>query len=246
MTVTPAMSPQQAKFTDSQASGFSLYRNFVVGNASLTYFAYYELLTTFLSGLPGLVGFAARSLAYPTLLGGCGKRPAFGRGVIMRGPKSISLGNKTLIDDYAVLDVRGENAALQCGNFVSIGRFSTVAAKGGQIQLGNAVNIGSYCRIATQSRIEVGESVLVAAYCYIGSGNHQSGDEGTPLIERDMEIKGGVKIGAHAWIGAHSTVLDGVSIGERSIVGAHSLVRESIPADCVAVGSPAKVIKKLR
>lgn len=242
----PSMSPQQAKFTNSQSSSFALYREFVVGEASLPYFMYYELVTLLVSGLPGILGFGARSLSYPSLFKACGKRPAFGRGVVLRGPQSISLGKKTLIDDYAVLDVRGATAELVCGDFVSVGRFSTIAAKGGQIFLGNAVNIGSYCRIATQSRVEIGESVLVAAYSYIGSGNHQAGDDGTPLIEREMEIKGGVKIGAHAWIGAHSTILDGVTIGERSIIGAHSLVRESIPADCVAVGSPAKVIKSLR
>lgn len=242
----PSMSPQQAKFTDARKSGFALYREFVVGNASLPYFLYYELATLLCSGLPGILGFGMRSLAYPGLLAKCGKRPAFGRGVVLRGPQQISLGNKNLIDDYAVLDVRGADAQLSCGDFVSIGRFSTVAAKGGQVLLGNAVNIGSYCRVATQSRVEIGESVLIAAFTYIGSGNHQSGDDGVPLIEREMEIKGGVTIGAHAWIGAHSTILDGVSIGERSIVGAHSLVRENIPADCVAVGSPARVIKKLR
>ncbi|MBN8548819.1 MAG: acyltransferase [Deltaproteobacteria bacterium] len=246
MTASPSMSPQQAKLTDSQVSGFALYKNFVVGRASLAFFAYYELVTLLFSGLPGLLGFAARSLSYPCLFKRCGKRPAFGRGVVLRGPQSISLGAKNLVDDYAVLDVRGEGAEIVSGDFVSIGRFSTIAAKGGQILLGNAVNVGSYCRIATQSKVEIGESVLVAAYCYIGSGNHQVGDDSTPLIEREMEIKGGVKIGAHAWIGAHSTILDGVTIGERAIIGAHSLVKESIPADCVAVGSPAKVIKQLR
>jgi acetyltransferase-like isoleucine patch superfamily enzyme len=165
---------------------------------------------------------------------------------VIRRPKQIRLGNRILVDDYAVLDVRGSSAALSVGDFVSVGRFSTVAAKGGEIVLHNAVNIGSYCRLATQSRLEIGESTLIAAYCYIGSGNHQVGDDAEPLISREMEIKGGVRIGSHAWIGAHSTILDGVEIGDRAIIGAHALVRESVPPDCVAVGIPARVIKKLR
>ena len=241
----PAMSPQQRQFTQ-EGAGLAAYRDFVVGRASLPYWLQYELQTLLFSGLPGLLGFGLRSLSYPFLFESCGRRPALGRGVVLRRPNQMCIGNKVLVDDYAVLDVRGDGARISLGDFASIGRFSTVTAKGGRISLGNAVNIGSYCRIATQSSVEIEESVLVAAYCYIGSGNHQAGAEGQALIEREMEIKGGVKIGAHAWIGAHSTILDGVSIGARSVIGAHSLVRDSIPEDCVAVGIPAKVIRSLK
>ncbi len=241
----PAMSPQQRQFT-KEGSALAVYRDFVVGQAGLPYWIQYELQTLLLSGLGGLPGFGLRSLLYPYLFASCGRRPAFGRGVVIRRPNQIRLGSKVLVDDYAVLDVRGADAGMQLEDFVSVGRFSSVAAKGGQVRLGKAVNIGSYCRLATQSILEVGESVLVAAYCYIGSGNHQSGTQDRPLIERSMDIKGGVRIESHAWIGAHSTVLDGVTIGARSIIGAHSLVLESIPADSVAVGVPAKVIRSLK
>lgn len=239
-----AMSPQQEKFT-SDSSPLGTYREFVAGRGSLIYWINYEIQTLFLSGLPGILGFGMRSLCYSPLFSACGRRPAIGRGVVLRRPNSMQLGNKVLIDDYAVLDVRGDGASLKLGDYASVGRFSTIAAKGGVIQLGNAANIGSYCRLATQSRLEIGDSVLVAAYCYIGSGNHQIGDDGAPLIAREMEIKGGVKIGAHAWIGAHSTILDGVTIGEGAVIGAHSLVRDDIPGNAVAVGAPARVIKHL-
>lgn len=47
------------------------------------------------------------------------------------------------------------------------------------------------------------------------------------------------------FIGMNTIVLKGVTIGARSVIGAGSVVVKSIPADCIAVGNPAKVIKRL-
>ncbi len=241
----PAMTPQQERLTAGTQSPFALYREIAVGDVSPLHFAWYELCQFFLSGAAGIAGLGLRSLCYPGLFKTCGRRPAIGRGVVIRRPKSISLGSKVLADDYSVLDVRGSKGEIIAGNYVSIGRYTTISAKDGVISLGDAVNIGSYCRIATQSKVEIGRSTLVAAYCYIGPGNHQQGDDETPLIAREMEIKGGVSIGEHCWIGAHTTILDGVTIGEKSIIGAHSLVARSIPPGVVAAGVPARVVRKL-
>lgn len=238
----PAMTPQQQQLTSAEGSGLALYKKLAVGDQSWLAFVRYELSLLFLSGLPGLVGLGSRSLLYPGLFAACGKRPAFGRGVAIRQPHRISIGDKLLADDYAVLDARGA-AEIRLGNFVSIGRFSTITAKEGTVSIEAGVNIGSYARIATQSLVSIGESTLIAAYCYIGPGNHSNADPEKPLISQEMEIKGGVHIGSHVWIGAHTTIVDGVTIGDNAIIGAHSLVRESIPANAVAVGCPAKVIR---
>lgn len=238
----PAMTPQQRALTESSNSGFALYKDIAVGKASTLHLLHYELCLLMFGHLPGLLGLGTRSLFYPALFKACGKRPGFGRDLVIRNPRSISLGKKVLIDDCAVLDARGQNAALDLADYVSIGRFTTLAAKGGSIRLGQGVNVGSYCRIATQSMISIGESTLVAAYAYIGPGNHQQGDGDQALIERPMEIKGGVTIGREAWIGTRATILDGVTIGERAIVGAHSLVRDDVPAGAVVAGVPAKRI----
>ncbi len=240
----PAMTKQQATFTDAEASAIQLYRELAVGKEGFSFLAWYELCTILAGGLPGIVGLGLRSFLYPTLFMFTGKRPAIGRGVLVRNPKSISLGKRVVVDDYAALDVRGHNASLSLGDHVCVGRFSILAAKGGTISLAHGVNIGSNCRIATQSKISIGESTLVAAYSYIGPGNHQRGDEETPLIARDMEIKGGVTIGKNVWIGTRATILDGVTIGDGAIVGAHSLVKEDVPAGAVVVGTPARVVKE--
>lgn len=238
----PAMTPQQEALTDTKRSGLSLYKQLAVGRASAIHFFLYEVLQVLFSNLPGLVGFAARAVSYPFLFKRCGRRPAIGRGVLLRVPKQISLGSGVLIDDGASLDVRGDDASLVIEDRVSIGRLTTVAAKGGHITLKRGCNIGSYCRVATNSRVEVGESVLVGAYCYIGPGNHTGEGEDKPMISQPMDIRGGVTIGDHAWLGARVTVLDGVRIGQHAIIGAHSFVKDDVPDWGIAVGTPARVI----
>lgn len=52
-----------------------------------------------------------------------------------------------------------------------------------------------------------------------------------------------VIIGKNCWIGLNSIILKGVSIGDNSVIGAGSVVVKDIPSNCLAVGSPAKVIK---
>lgn len=246
MNTAPAMTPQQAALTDTGRSGLDLYRELAVGGSGWGFFILNEVIQTLVSWVPGLLGFAARMILYPCLFRACGKRPAIGRGVVVRVPKRIALGSGVIVDDYAALDVRGRDASIDIKDRVSIGRYTTVAAKYGSITLSPGCNIGSYCRVATNSKIEIGESVLVGAYCYIGPGNHTESPEGAPLISQPMDIKGGVTIGDHAWLGARVTVLDGVTIGKHAIIGAHSLVTEDVPDWAVAVGTPAKVIKVRR
>jgi acetyltransferase-like isoleucine patch superfamily enzyme len=234
------MTPQQARLS---TGGLGVYRDFAVGNGSWFSLFQYELLTTLFGNVPGLLGLGTRAIFYPALLKSAGRRPAIGRGVVLRNPARISLGDRVLVDDYAVLDVRGSDGSIHVGDHVSVGRFSTLAAKHGEIALESGVNIGSYCRIATQSRVAIGASTLVAAYCYIGPGNHAPADSSQPLIEREMQIRGGVTIGKHAWIGAHSTVMDGVTIGDGATVGAHSLVLHDVPAGATVAGVPARPLR---
>lgn len=54
-----------------------------------------------------------------------------------------------------------------------------------------------------------------------------------------------ITIGNGVWIGANVTVMPGVSIGDNTVIGAGSLILKDIPANCVAFGSPCKVIREI-
>lgn len=243
-SLKPSLTPQQKYFSELKTfEAIKKYKELLAGpTASWRYFITLEVSQFFLGGIPGLLGLILRGIFYPFVLGACKGSPAIGRAVTIKQSKNIMLGKSVLIDDFVTLEVKGTGGSITLGNNVAIGRLSTIVAKSGTIIFEQGVNIATYCRIATQSSICIGESTLIAAFCYIGPGNHQLGDGSVPLIEQPMEIKGGVRIGKHVWIGAHTTILDGVTIGDGAIIGAHTLVKNDIPAGAIAVGVPARII----
>lgn len=117
------------------------------------------------------------------------------------------------------------------------------------IEIGEDVQINDYVHIAAVGSIKIGNNVLMASKIFISDHNHGSYDEGIsdhPMslpIDRKPICKP-VVIGDNVWLGESVCVLPGVSIGDGSIIGALSVVSKSIPAYCIAVGSPASVVKK--
>jgi len=99
--------------------------------------------------------------------------------------------------------------------------------------------------IHSETSLTIGNYALIAAYCYIvAGGSHHFDNTEVPIILQPSISKGGVVIQDDVWLGAGVKVLDGSSIGKGVIVGAGAVVSGNLPPYCVAVGIPAKVIKK--
>lgn len=243
---SPEMTPQQSRFSARGSKGLDTYRNLMVADRGWFNLLGYELYNLLLANVPGVLGYGARSAVLPCFLNNYGKGSMLGRNVLIRQPSRVSLGKGAIIDDYVVLDLRDKTdqpaPRIDIGDYAFIGRQSSIVAKGGAVELGNACNISSHCRLATESSLSIGESVLIAAYVYIGPGNHQRAEDGKVLVSAETEKQGGVKIGRNSWIGARATILDGVTIGENVVVGAHSLVKDDVPDGAVVAGTPAKII----
>jgi acetyltransferase-like isoleucine patch superfamily enzyme len=117
------------------------------------------------------------------------------------------------------------------------------------INIGKNVQINDYVHIGAVESIEIEDNVLIASKVFITDHNHgnysgenQDSPESIPH-DRPFYSKP-VKIKKNVWLGEFVSVLSGVTIGEGSIIGAMSVVNKDIPPFTIAVGSPAKVIKK--
>ena len=118
------------------------------------------------------------------------------------------------------------------------------------IKFGQNIEINDYVHIAGISSVIIGDNVLIASKVFISDVHHgcYSSDEvhdhpDIPPGDRSLSSKD-VLIEDNVWIGESVLVLAGVTIGKGSIIGANSVVSKSIPPYHIAVGCPARPIKK--
>ncbi|WP_232323192.1 acyltransferase [Streptococcus sp. S784/96/1] len=110
------------------------------------------------------------------------------------------------------------------------------------------IGSGTYCcnrnSFLVGADIKIGENVLLASDICITSENHGINPESKKFYMNQDLVFSPVEIGDGCWIGEKAIILPGVKIGKKSIIGAGSIVTTSIPDYSIAVGNPAKVIKK--
>jgi len=118
-----------------------------------------------------------------------------------------------------------------------------------KVIIGNNVAFNNDCHIGCINRIEIGNNVLGASRIYITDHYHgriEPEDLDVAPTQRKLFSKGPVIIGDNVWIGENVTILPGVTIGENAIIGANTVVSKDVPANAVAAGVPARVIRQLK
>lgn len=111
------------------------------------------------------------------------------------------------------------------------------------LSIGDGTYIGRFCHFYATSKIEIGKKVLIADKVYLADNLHGFEDVSIPVIDQPIRQTNEVSIGDGAWLGENVCVI-GASVGKHSVVGANSVLTKDIPDYCVAVGSPAKIVKR--
>ena len=128
--------------------------------------------------------------------------------------------------------------------------FDTGSNEEKKLTIGKNCKIGDYVHISAGESVTIGDNCLMASKIFISDSNHgeYSGNaiHSSPDMapdKRPLNTKA-VSIGNNVWIGENVCILLGVKIGDGCIIGANSVVNRDIPSNSIAVGSPAKIIKK--
>jgi acetyltransferase-like isoleucine patch superfamily enzyme len=218
-----------------------------VGPVGVTGLLKYELLASVGAVLPGAVGLAFRRLLWPALFRSSGRKVVWGRNVVLRHPGKMSIGEGVLVDDDCFFDAKGSsNGGFRIGDGVLVSRGCIISGKGGDLEIGHRANIGAGCQIWSLGGLSIGPDTRLAGNCYIGGGAYDpDGPTDVPLSEQSI-VPDPVEVGSDCWLGAGVTVLPGVTIGRGVVVGAGSVVTGDLSPYSIAVGTPAKVIRRRR
>jgi acetyltransferase-like isoleucine patch superfamily enzyme len=136
-----------------------------------------------------------------------------------------------------------ENRIINAAN-VSIGRGCLFqdsvyvrAGATGRVVIGDRAAINSFCQLYGHGGITIGEDTQLGPGSIVTTTGHD--------YEGDLEESyRSVRIGCRVWIGANVTVIGGVSIGDGAVIGAGAVVIRDVPPGTLAVGVPARVVKR--
>lgn len=126
-------------------------------------------------------------------------------------------------------------------------------------QSGGKIVLGDFFKIGSGSVINSVDSVVIGNYSALAENVHITDNNNHPVnpsYRKYMRINGDdesrlwkhsahapVVIGENCWIGRNVSIMKGVTIGDNCVIAANSVVTKSIPANCIAAGNPAKVVK---
>ena len=176
-----------------------------------------------------LINFAHRIIFRCTVapfFGSFGSKSSILRPRGIEGIERIHIGDGVYISDAALLA-----AVMHTGNENCI------------LRIGDGCSIGRDNHIYATSSIIFESEVLTANNVYVSDNSHSYLDVDIPVKNQSIKQLSHVRIGQGSWLGQNVCVI-GASIGKGCIIGANSVVLSDVPDLCVAVGSPARVIRR--
>lgn len=139
--------------------------------------------------------------------------------------KGVKLGDRVTIREFAWLQITSDTSNL-----------------GGGIVIGNETYIGPRCNLGAAALLSIGDKCQIGAGVSFIAENHSFSAD-SAIFEQGVTRKG-ITVGNDCWIGNNVIILDGVNIGDGVVIGAGAVVTKDIPANSVAVGNPARILKE--
>ena len=158
----------------------------------------------------------------------------FGRGLVFMKPWHVEIfGEHVFLGDYSTIIATPDKKV----------RFTVwpVWTGSGKIEIGRCCLICPGTRIMSATAVTLGDGCMTAQNVSITDSDwHDLYDRSLPVGNTQA-----VTIGNNVWIGDSAIIGKGVTIGDNAVIGAGSIVVKNIPANAIAAGNPATVIKYL-
>lgn len=152
--------------------------------------------------------------------------------IIKRKNSKITLGNNLILNSSFLSNLGGRYA-----------RSVIFARDGGEIEIGDNVGMSGIA-IYSRKKVKIGNNTLIGINSKIFDNDCHPIDPVQRLKDPNANIDSRpVIIGNNVFIGGNCLILKGSEIGDNTTIGGGSVVSGKIPANCIAAGNPAKVIK---
>lgn len=153
---------------------------------------------------------------------------------------TLQYGRNTFVDPEVIID---SPDLIKIGSNCIIRKGVVIRPEGGEIIIQNNCVINHYCTFHGKGGVYIGDWTIISPHCGFYAQNHSYSSFNIPITQQE-NIGKGIYLMGDNWIGGHSVICDDVTLGKGVIIGANSTVTKSIPMATIAVGSPARVIKK--
>ena len=150
----------------------------------------------------------------------------------------LSLRYRCIIHPFAF--IKG-NVRIGKGTIIARSR---ITSYGNLIEIGAGSKVYADCKIFGHASVKIGKDVLIGGETVIITSGHNYNDIDKPIKKQGLCCMP-VTIEDGAWLGFRVTVLPGAVIGQRSVIGAGAVVSHNIPSNTIAVGVPARGIRRL-
>ncbi len=137
----------------------------------------------------------------------------------------------------------GKDARLHLGRWSWLGNGCKVRVHEGELRIGAKTVIGQECTFSVFQHVSIGRECIVADRAMFIDFDHGVVEVERPIREQGI-YKRDVRVGHNCWIGYGACVLRGATVGDNAVLGTYTVVTKDIPPNSVAVGQPAKVVRK--
>ena len=142
--------------------------------------------------------------------------------------------------------VNEHRIAVGSGVFIGANSWLQVLEPDGDVALsiGNGVSVSGNLVLSASTSLRIGDNVSFARNVYVADHSHAYTDPSVPILAQGIDDIAPVEIDEGAWLGQNVVVLGGVRIGKNAVISAGSVVTSNVGDHCLAMGAPARVVRK--
>ena len=136
----------------------------------------------------------------------------------------------------------GRDAVVRLGRWSWIGHGTKIRAHEGEVEIGAKTVLGQECTISSFQHVAIGRECIVADRVMLIDFDHGVTEQERPIRLQGI-YKRDVNVGHNCWIGYGACILRGVTVGDNAIIGTSTVVTKDLPANAVAGGVPARILR---